>query len=270
MNDLSRLKSQLLNTGLQVKDNPLFQVIDQLIRTMDELNKSIKRMTVSGSTGGSFATIISGGTIGPPGMGFDGDDGNMGPPGIGRDGDDGIDGILLYDFGGNTIEWVQSATPTWVSANARQISIDGGLGGGIHVLTVRIRAASGNVTARLRDITNNVTAGTSGVVAAGGYGTEIFNITLSAGIAIYEVQLLPSIANTDVNLGSAYMDAAPSLITSIGPAGPVGSIGPMGMFGEDGEIGMPIPGLNGYSISIYEQPTEPTDARPGDIWIVSA
>ena len=118
----------------------------------------------------------------------------------------GLDGATHYDFGGNGVEWVQSPTPTWVSANPRQISIDGGAGGGALTLTVRIRAASGNVTARLRDVTNNVTAGTSGAVAASAYGTEVIAVTLSAGVAIYEVQLLPSVADEDVNLGSAYME----------------------------------------------------------------
>lgn len=117
-----------------------------------------------------------------------------------------MDGTSLYDFGGSLTEFVQSPTPTWVSANARQISIDGGSGGGLCTLTVRIRAISGTVTARLRDVTNNVTAGQSAAVAAPNYGTQVIAVTLSAGVATYEVQLLPSVANEDVNLGSAYLE----------------------------------------------------------------
>lgn len=49
-NDLSRLKSQLLNTGLQVKDNPLFQVIDQLIRTLEGMNKQVNSVVIGGSS----------------------------------------------------------------------------------------------------------------------------------------------------------------------------------------------------------------------------
>lgn len=49
-NDLSRLKSQLLTSGLQVKDNPLFQVIDQLIRTIESLNKEVIDITTINNT----------------------------------------------------------------------------------------------------------------------------------------------------------------------------------------------------------------------------
>jgi len=72
MFDPSRLFAQLLNTGLQQKDNPLYQVIYNLIKSTSELTNAVS----SGST-----TI---GPVGPQGV--------QGIPGVGISLDSGMDG----------------------------------------------------------------------------------------------------------------------------------------------------------------------------------
>lgn len=86
MMDPARLYTALLNTGLQQKDNPLYQVIYNLIGTVVQL-----RTSSSGSSGGSGSTGATGltGPMGPPGIdGTDGLEGNEGSPGM-----QGIQGI---------------------------------------------------------------------------------------------------------------------------------------------------------------------------------
>lgn len=96
---ISRLKSQLLISGLQQKDSALFQVINQLIGLID----GISSLSDSSSGGGSSGVVINNTTTfissdgidldsneeltipGP--MGLSGKDGLVGIPGI-----DGIDG----------------------------------------------------------------------------------------------------------------------------------------------------------------------------------
>jgi hypothetical protein len=114
---LDRLKSQLLTSGLQEKNQALFQVINQLIDTMRQgmntLNSSIS--AVSAASGGSSSgstTIITSGAI-MPRDGEDGSDGLQGIPGpqglrgpIGPVGPPGIDGnceCWCMPFIGNSI-----------------------------------------------------------------------------------------------------------------------------------------------------------------------
>lgn len=54
--DLSRLKTTLLTSGLQQRDNPLFQVIDQLIRAVEQ-NLTNLSSTVSSTV--SNVTVLS-------------------------------------------------------------------------------------------------------------------------------------------------------------------------------------------------------------------
>lgn len=117
MSNLSRLKSQLLTSGLQKKDNPLFQVINQLIDAVtgntDGLNINSNSITPTDVANQSFLTknnntatlpnslrviagqgiqfqdspgqrIISGGSpiFGLGDSGLDGNDGEIGPPGL--------------------------------------------------------------------------------------------------------------------------------------------------------------------------------------------
>lgn len=85
--DLTRLKSTLITTGLQVKDPPLFQVIDQLIQQSRFLTDQLD--SISGGSPGITGADGKDGQIGPPGMsGRDGMTGVIGPQGI-----SGIDGV---------------------------------------------------------------------------------------------------------------------------------------------------------------------------------
>lgn len=92
---LDRLQSQLLTSGLQVKDNPLYQVIDQLIQAVAKANLDINKILSKPST----ITVVQG-TQGSPGFdgidGLDGVDGEIGLQGLqglfGPQGPSGIDG----------------------------------------------------------------------------------------------------------------------------------------------------------------------------------
>lgn len=55
--DPARLKHQLLNTGLQNKDNPLYQVIYLLIDALSKLNAQVNGIA-SSTTTGPTTTII--------------------------------------------------------------------------------------------------------------------------------------------------------------------------------------------------------------------
>ncbi len=90
-----RLYSALLNTGLQTKDTPLYQVIYQLIGAINTLGKGI---TGGSSGGGGSTTIIVQGTQGPMGQpGQDGLDGSDGFPGVpGPAGSAGSNGMVPY------------------------------------------------------------------------------------------------------------------------------------------------------------------------------
>lgn len=87
--DPNRLYAHLLNTGLQNKDNPLYQVIHELIRQLSQLNITV----TSGKISGSGTTTVIQSSMGPPGIdGSDGIDGDIGPPGINIIGPQGITG----------------------------------------------------------------------------------------------------------------------------------------------------------------------------------
>jgi len=43
--DVTRLKSILLNTGLQIKDNPLYQLLNGLIDGLSDVNKGVSSFT---------------------------------------------------------------------------------------------------------------------------------------------------------------------------------------------------------------------------------
>jgi len=99
---LDRLKSQLLTSGLQQKNQPLFQVINQLIdavrQGVNELNTNITAVSGSGGGGSTSFTTITTGTVFPR-DGEDGSDGLQGLPGpqgipgpMGPMGPAGIDG----------------------------------------------------------------------------------------------------------------------------------------------------------------------------------
>jgi hypothetical protein len=106
MPDLDRLKSQLLTSGLQQKDFPLYQVIDQLIQAVRQTIDTIDdALGISGSTPGSafgqsFATIANEKTTLPssrrlvagPGISFNDNFNNLVISGAPIPGSDGIEG----------------------------------------------------------------------------------------------------------------------------------------------------------------------------------
>lgn len=120
--DLSRLKNQLLNTGLQQKDNPLWQVINQLI---DQIQALTNNALNPGSGGGSSSTIINNditqvigligetgeigeiGPVGPKGrIGNRGPRGYIGPPGDCCESNETIIMINNSGFGSSSfVEW---------------------------------------------------------------------------------------------------------------------------------------------------------------------
>lgn len=104
----SRLKTQLLNTGLQQKDNPLYQVIFSLIGALESLEGSSSGSGGGGGGGSSnivneIQNILGGpafdGNDGLDGISIKGDTGATGATGAlgipGLDGLDGEDGIAV-------------------------------------------------------------------------------------------------------------------------------------------------------------------------------
>jgi hypothetical protein len=119
----------------------------------------------------------------------------------------------VYYLGGTPTTYVQSPTPTWVPADGTP---PGDSGTEYIIDTVlrqstsgtvrcRVRAAAGSVSARLYDLTAGVAVGTSAPYTGTAYGTVTFSVTLTAGAHRYQLQLLPSVANSDVN-GVGYLE----------------------------------------------------------------
>lgn len=104
-----------------------------------------------------------------------------------------------FFLGGNDTLYKQDPTPTWVAADAIRVTIDTSIRQSASgIVYCRLRATSGNVTARLRNITDGSTAGTSAVVSSTSWTAADFAVTLATGAKVYELQLLPSVANVDV------------------------------------------------------------------------
>lgn len=61
--DPSRLLVQLQNTGLANKDNPLFQLLFQMIRALTDLFTLVNSLTGGGGGGGGGSVIINNTTI---------------------------------------------------------------------------------------------------------------------------------------------------------------------------------------------------------------
>ena len=106
-NDPSRLYIPLLNTGLQQKNNPLYQVVHDIIGHLVSISNSFSSSTSSGNSGGSSSSSVTNITQqivqelssdgidgldsfipGPQGL-----QGIRGVTGIGMDGMDGLDGM---------------------------------------------------------------------------------------------------------------------------------------------------------------------------------
>ena len=148
----------------------------------------------------------------------------------------------VYWFGGSDTEWSSDPGPNWFPPSDAQVYLDpASLGTQTGTMTVRVRAKAGTVTARLRDVTNGVTVGTSTAQAAPNLSPLLqFPVTLSSAAAVYQVELLPSIADSDVQLLGAYFEQHAVGGTGPGfpgPPGPQGDIGPQGPKGDTGATG---------------------------------
>lgn len=118
-----------------------------------------------------------------------------------------------YYLGGSSIEYVQSATlGTWVAVDGTladpgvQVKIDTvARGTTAATVTARLRAAAGSVQARLRNVSDGITVGTSSVVNTPTFQTVQFDVILTPGSKIYQLELLPSQINTNV-AGIGYVE----------------------------------------------------------------
>jgi hypothetical protein len=100
--DPTRLYVPLLNTGLQQKNNPLYQVIHDIIGHLSNISQAVT--TNSGS--GSSSTSSGSGTTGP--QGIQGPQGIRGVSGIrGSDGLDGLDGLDSFISGPQGLQGIQ-------------------------------------------------------------------------------------------------------------------------------------------------------------------
>lgn len=96
MIDLDRLQSQLLTSGFQQKNNPLYQVISQLIKAL----KEVQKISSSGSSGGTVTNNITNITQMMAMLSDDGgDDGDsiMAPSVSSGSASSGIDHVVMSD-----------------------------------------------------------------------------------------------------------------------------------------------------------------------------
>jgi len=94
---------------------------------------------------------------------------------------------------------MQSPTPTWVEASDVIVGLNTDVLGTVNaVVFVRLKAAAGTVQARLRNINDGVDVGYSPVISATTFTLASFAVTLTAGNKLYQLELLPSLADTDV------------------------------------------------------------------------
>jgi hypothetical protein len=104
-----------------------------------------------------------------------------------------------FFLGGNITIRRQSSIPDWVPADAVRVTIDTAVRGSqVGVVRARVLADAGTVTTRLRNITDGTTAGISGAVSGTDWQDVFFSVSLAAGAKVYELQVLPSVANSDV------------------------------------------------------------------------
>jgi hypothetical protein len=97
--DASRLKYQLQNTGLQNKDNPLWQLLYQMLGVLEALNKEVGGLVIDNTSGGGNTVInlLGFATLGDDGGGGSSESGPPGPAGAaGANGTDGANGMVPY------------------------------------------------------------------------------------------------------------------------------------------------------------------------------
>lgn len=114
---------------------------------------------------------------------------------------------IIYWLGGNDTEWQQTTAGVYVAAGSVQAHIDTAVrGAAFGTCYVRLRARAGSVTARLKNASTGAIVGTSLPVTNTAFETTVFNIQLTPGAYYYEIQLTSSISDTDIQLGSAFLE----------------------------------------------------------------
>jgi len=224
------LDAQCLITDVQISDvdGRTYRDVTAIASTIppgDTWRDMIKSWNkVPSGSSGSFAQISGGGGGGSSGSNFV--------------------STRVYWFGGSDTEWTSDPGPTWFAPADAQVILDpAALGTQSGTMTVRVRAKAGTVTARLRDVVNGTVVGTSAAQAAPSFGLVQFPVTLSATTSTYQVELLPSVANSDVQLVGSYFEQAavggtgPGFPGPPGPTGPTGAQGPPGATGATGPQG---------------------------------
>lgn len=94
--DPSRLLAQLQNTGLAIKDNPLFQLLFQMLNAMAAINSEVNGFTASGGSSGGTTNITQIIQQLNLGSGSDGDSSGDGISIPGPPGQDGANGMVPY------------------------------------------------------------------------------------------------------------------------------------------------------------------------------
>jgi hypothetical protein len=108
-----------------------------------------------------------------------------------------------YFLGASSIEWQQGAAGAWLAAGAVRVQPHGLP---TATVTVRLRARAGSVTPRLSDVTAGspgTSVGSGTAVTSTTLQTTTFPVALTDGHT-YELQLQPSLADTDVQ-GIGYL-----------------------------------------------------------------
>ena len=106
------------------------------------------------------------------------------------------------------LEFVQSVPPAWVAASVMRVTLNPDTRPDATVIIVcRLRAllAGVSVTARLRNVTDSTTVGTSATITATAWTDANFSATLTAGTKVYQLELLPGVANRDIG-AVAYLE----------------------------------------------------------------
>ena len=173
-----------VNNTFLIQDVSMRDVYSQTLSTITAVEGSVPkadwRDTYRAWGGGSSAQAVSG-AIGGGG---------------------GAAGRSVYPLATSASEAVQSPTPTWVAIGAIQVQIDTTVRGttaAVVVARVRARTAGVSVTARLRNVSDGATVGTQAVAVTSTDWTLVtFACALTPGAKLYALELLPSVANEDV------------------------------------------------------------------------
>jgi len=101
----------------------------------------------------------------------------------------------VYFLGGSNIEYVRGAAAAWIPSSAMRVTLQGPAS---MTVRARLRARTGTVIARLQNVSDNITVGTSGPVSTPNWTDVAFPVTPTGGSKLYELQIQPTLANTDV------------------------------------------------------------------------